>query len=466
MMKRILFQTISLLLALPLANGQTEIKLQLKNLRCDTVSIQAYNGEKKGRLVQAKPFAVELTFKSKARLEPGLYWVMGDSTVLCEFLLSPRESQKFTIQIDTGSVVFQNSAENTRNLEYVKRIGEYNRQFLAFDQEFKDAQRSMPQYMLKVFADSLSAKARRLNAEKTAWQQQTVRDNPNTLLGSVVQASIDIPEPPEEYYRNRDLYLQYYVQHFFDGFPWNDPDVFNTPVSDNKIGDFCNIIYQLDRPDLDTFVVATLDKAKSNEQSLYRLFDRLEKILGSITSPYKVEHTYIKMLQNMLAYPNLDENRQRRYERELKNINKNLAGDTVPDFRMVTATGDTLSLYDIQSEYMILYLQHPTCPTCREVRGRMAQFSALNSAIDKGNLKVLTVYFEDDPEVWAQYVRSPEANARYMHGWNFDQTIDEQMLYDTRTIPYMFLLDKNKRVVKKDLLVNEIEDFIRRLGLD
>ncbi len=465
-MKRIVFQTILLLLALPLAYGQAEIKLQLQNIRCDTVSIQAYNGEKKGRIVQAKPFARELTFKSKARLEAGLYWVMGDSTVLCEFLLSPHESQKFTINIDTGSVVFQNSPENTRNQEYAKRIGEYNLQFLAFDQEFKEAQHAMPQYMLKVFADSLTAKARRLNAERTAWQQQTVRDNPNTLLGSVVQASIDMPEPPEHYYRNKDLYQQYYVQHFFEGFPWNDPNVFNTPVSDNKIREFCNVIYQLDRPDLDTFVVAILDKAKTNEQSLYRLFDRMEKILGSITSPYKVEHTYIKMLQDMLAYPNLEENRKRRYGRELENINKNLAGDAVPDFRMVTAKGDTVSLYDIRSEYMILYLQHPTCPTCREVRGRMAKFSALNSAIDKGNLKVLTVYFEDDPEVWAQYLRSPEANAHYMHGWNFDQTIEDKMLYDTRTIPYMFLLDKNKRVVKKDLLVNEIEDYIKRLGLD
>ncbi len=465
-MKRTIFQTILLLTALPLAYGQTEIKLQLKNIRCDTVSIHAYNGEKKGHLVQTKPFAPELTFKNKARLEAGLYWVTGDSTVLCEFLLSPNESQKFTVYIDSDSVFFQNSAENTRNLEYVKRTGEYNRQFLALDQEFKEAQQTMPKYMLKVFADSLTAKARRLNAERAAWQRQMVLDNRNNLLGSVVQASIDMPEPPEEYYRNKDLYQKYYVQHFFDGFPWNDPNVFNTPVSDAKVKGFCDIIYQIDRPDLDTFVVDALDKAKTNEQSLYRLFDRMEKIIGSITSPYKVEHVYIKMLQNMLSYPKLDEDRRRRYERELKNINKNLAGDAVPDFRMVTATGDTISLYDIQSEYMILYLQHPTCPTCREVRGKMSRFPSLNSAIDNGNLKVLTVYFEDDPRVWEQYLRSPEANARYMHGWNFDQAIDDQMLYDTRTIPYMFLLDRNKRVVKKDLLANEIEDFIKRLGLD
>ena len=29
----------------------------------------------------------------------------------------------------------------------------------------------------------------------------------------------------------------------------------------------------------------------------------------------------------------------------------------------------------------------------------------------------------------------------------------------------MFLLDKDKRVIRKNILVNEIEDYIRKLGL-
>ena len=115
---------------------------------------------------------------------------------------------------------------------------------------------------------------------------------------------------------------------------------------------------------------------------------------------------------------------------------------------------------------MILYLQHPTCPTCREVRGRMANFPALNSAIAKGNLKVLTVYFEDDTNIWNNFIHSSEANPAYFHGWNFDQTIEEKHLFDTRTIPYMFLIDKDKKVIRKDILVNEIEDYIKRLGID
>lgn len=183
------------------------------------------------------------------------------------------------------------------------------------------------------------------------------------------------------------------------------------------------------------------------------------------SSPYKVEHTYIAMLKDAVTYPKLDENRQRRYTRELGFINKNLIGDTIPNFTMVMANGDTTSMYDIQSEYTILYLQHPTCPTCHQVRNRMKDFAKLNQAIESGRLKVVMVYFEDDPQVWSNYVNSREANPKYLHGWNFDQSIADNDLFDTRTIPYMFLLDKDKKVIKKDLLVNEIEPWIEYLRI-
>ena len=209
-----------------------------------------------------------------------------------------------------------------------------------------------------------------------------------------------------------------------------------------------------------------MEAAKVNETSFYEIFDRMEKILGSNVSPYKMENSYIKMLKYMLSYKNLETARKTRYEHELSIIDKNHTGDILPNFRIVMSNGDTTTFHQIKSDYMLLYLQHPTCPTCREVRGRMANFAALNSAIAKGNLKVLTVYFEDDANVWKNFIHSSEANPSYLHGWNFDQTIEENNLFDTRTIPYMFLIDKDKRVIRKDILVNEIEDYIKKLNLD
>lgn len=465
-MKRLVITSAFLIISILSCLAQMEIKVQVALEPYDSIKIESYNQEKQSKLSYSQPYSSEVTFKDKQSLPAGFYWIVGDTTKVGSFLISNNKNQKFTVIINNDTVIYQGSEENTNNVKYISKIQSYGMQMRALDEEFQQAQASLPQYMLRVLADSLTAKAKRINKAQEDYQLSVIHENQGNLLASIVQLARSIPEMPQEYYQNREMYQKFVVEHFFDHFPWNDPRIFNTPIADDKIKEFCNIIYQIDRKDLDTFVVAALNAARTNEKTLYLFYDKVEKILGSNISPYKVEHTYIKMLQNILTYPKLDENRTRRYGRELKTINKNLEGDQVPDFRIVMANGDTTSLYEIPCQYMLLYLQHPTCPTCREVRGKMANFPALNTAIAKGNLTVLTVYFEDDEQVWKNYLKSPEANPSYLHGWNFDQTIEDNELYDTRTIPYMFLLDKDKKVIRKDLLYNEIEDYVKKLKLD
>lgn len=411
------------------------------------------------------PFGSSVNLQDKESLKPGQYQILGDSTFLGVILIPSEKNQKFSLTIDGEDVIFANSKENTGYYDYLKGIAKFNERLDSLDREFKKAQQSMPQYMMKVFVDSLSANARRINEEMRHYQRNYAAAHPNTLLGSVVATSTFLEDPPQEVLANRQMFQKYYIEHFFDNFAWKDPRIFNTVVVEQKLKEFCNMIYQFDNPEYDTLIVATLNKAKVNQTSYEYLFDALEHVLGHNISPYKVEHTYIAMLKDALTYPKLDENRTRRYTRELGFIDKNHAGDTIPNFNMVLANGDTVSMYDIQSEYTLLYLQHPTCPTCHQVRNRMKDFDKLNRAIESGKLKVVMVYFEDDPQVWSNYIHSAEANPKYLQGWNFDQTIDDKNLFDTRTIPYMFLLDKDKKVIKKDLLVNEIEPYMDYLRI-
>lgn len=411
------------------------------------------------------PYSSSVTLQDKESLKPGMYEILGDSTYLAVIFIPSEKSQKFSLTIDGENVTFANSKENTAYYDYLRGMIGYNKRLDSLNEEFQRAQRTLPQYMLKVFVDSLSANARRINDEMRTYQRKTAAANKGTLMGSVVATATYLNDPPQEVVSDRHLFQSYYIEHFFDNFAWNDPRIFNTIVVEQKLKEICNMIYQYDNPEYDTFVVAALNQAKVNQTSYEYLFDALEHVLGSNISPYKVEHTYIAMLKDALAYPKLDENRKRRYTRELGFIDKNHAGDTVPDFRLVLANGDTTTFYAIESEYTLLYLQHPTCPTCHQVRNRMKGFDKLNRAIESGKLKVVMVYFEDDPKVWDNYIHSSEANPKYLQGWNFDQTIDDKDLFDTRTIPYMFLLDKDKVVIKKDLLVNEIEPYIDYLKI-
>ena len=464
-MKYTLTTAIMLMLALA-ATAQVNIHIDFKlDRQFDSVYVKSEAKLQTKKCLSA-PFGPSVTLQDKESLKPGMYDILGDSTFLGVILIPAEKNQKFSLKIDEEKVTFTNSKENTAYYSYLDDIETYTHKLDSLNEQFQQAQKSMPQYMLKVFVDSLSASARRINDEMRSFQHRTADANKGTLFGSVVATSTYLEDPPQEIVSDRRAFQRYYIEHFFDNFAWNDPRIFNTPIVEQKLKEYCNLIYQLDNPDYDTLVVAALNKAKINQTSYEYLFDALQYVLGRIVSPYKVEHTYIAMLKDALTYPKLNEDRKRHHTRELGFINKNLAGDTIPNFVMVLANGDTTTIYDIQSEYTILYLQHPTCPTCHNVRNMMKNFPKLNQAIESGRLKVVMVYFEDDPKVWSNYVNSSEANPKYVQGWNFDQSIADKDLFDTRTIPFMFLLDKDKKVIKKDLLYNEIEPYIEYLRIN
>lgn len=446
--------------------AQVNITLQFDvTQKIDSVSVQGYQSDTGFYKVLSKPYAKTLSIKEKKSLSPGLYFILCDSNMTAAFLISSAANQTFTVSIQDETFEYTGSVENQKYKEYLDQMNLFEMQMSALNQEFNDAKGRLPQYMLGPIVDTLNAKALRIKAATAKYQDEVIAENPGMLLASVIAASKEIPQPSKEISNNRMLLQEYYMQHYFDGFPWNDPRIFNTPIGDNKIKDFNSFIVQWRRKDLYPYVLSTLKAAKVNTESYYIFFDKLEKVIGDHASPYRVESVYIDMLKDMLTIPKLPELRKRHCMYEIGVIDKNHEGERANDFRIVTNTGDTTSLYEIQSEYLLLYLQHPTCPTCQRVRKLIADFPMLNKAIASGRLKVLTVYFEDELEIWNNYINSPEANPNYMHGWNFDQSIAEKNLYDTRAIPYMFILDKDKRILHKNVMENDLEDVIRQLHI-
>lgn len=458
--------TAILLLSLCPGFSQMEIHVKIDGVPCDSVKIQSYNWEKKSGTNLVLPYSSEIVFKQKQSLKPGLYWLTADTNHIASFIVASEKKQKLSMTYAGDSIAFDKNEENTRYQQYIKSMRGFDMQMAALDKEFQQS-KNLPQYMLRSLVDSLRARALRIMSAKNAYEQKVIAENPKSLLASIVSVNIELPEVPAEYYGQQDKIQEFVMTHFFENFPWNDPRIFNTSVCNDKLMYFCHdIVYQWDNPQLDTFVIQDLEKALSiNKESHLLFYDKLERELGFYMSNYKVEHTYIKMLQHILrTRPDVDKVRINFYEHELKAINKNLEGSVATNFRFVTSKGDTMSLLDFQSEYTLLLLHNPSCHTCREVRNKLAQDQLLNDAIATGRLNVLTMYVENDKRLWDNFLRV-EAAAHYKHGWNFDQTIENEDLYETRTIPYMFLLDKDKQVIRKNLLVDEVDMYIKFLGI-
>jgi hypothetical protein len=347
----------------------------------------------------------------------------------------------------------------------MKQMLAFDHQLRALDLEFQQLQQgSMPNYMMQAFRDTLRKKVERIDVEKRACQEKMMAENRGLLLASIIQSSLELPPPPKEYYKDRVKFYSFLSEHLFDNFPWEDERLLHTPILYNKFKTFGRQIFQLESEYAIPIVINVLNQSKISKNMYSALFDFLEHEFGYYKSLYRDEKLYIAMLRDILNMTDLDEThtlRHKYYERELSLISKNQSGDIALNFNILLSNGDTTTLHDMEAEFLMLYFQNPDCPTCGEFREKMKKMEILNGAIDSGKLKIVTIYFEKNENLWRNYLKT-RAIQNWIHGWNYDLQIEEKELYDIRTIPMIMFLDKNKKVIKKDLLSNEIEDWVKR----
>ena len=440
-----------------------DIKVSFNTKHYDSLHLKAYDGKKEFVDLQALPYAKTVSFKGKKSLEPGIYLLAGDTIGITEILISDSKAQQFSIVEKDSAVKFVNSPENEANQQYMQEVKEYEKRLYQLDVEFREMQsNNLPQYMMQPFVDSLMARAIRIGEEKKAFQLSKAEQYKQYLLGSIIKSTMEMPTPSREIYSNQRQMQMYVANHLYDNYAWEDDRMINTPIAVNKHKQFANILYYLDYEAAEPYLRAALEAAHANDKVYFSFFDKMEEILGATKSIYRVEGLYIIMLKDALAYDKTDKVRKTRYEAELKHVDKNLDGSILPNFNLLMSNGDTTTLYDIKSPYMLLYFQHPECPTCRQVRTTMKDYPMLNKAIEDGKIVVLTVYFEKSHSVFENYLKT-EANPKWLHSWNYDNQIEKEELFYLVTIPYMFLVDKDKRVIKKDILYNEIEDYVKKL---
>jgi hypothetical protein len=85
---------------------------------------------------------------------------------------------------------------------------------------------------------------------------------------------------------------------------------------------------------------------------------------------------------------------------------------------------------------------------CREVKESLLSSPQLNVLAERGKLKVLVLYPDADLEAWREHLSDyPDS---WINGYDANQSITKENLYDLRAIPALYLLDSQKRVMAKD----------------
>ena len=144
----------------------------------------------------------------------------------------------------------------------------------------------------------------------------------------------------------------------------------------------------------------------------------------------------------------------------LKAALKNRPGTTAADFSYTDRKGRVTSLRATPvNDLLLLIFYDPDCESCREVITYLSHNEAVSELVADGTLKILTIYSGGDRELWDSTSVIPEA---WTDGFDTGR-ISSENLYILRASPTIYLLDRNKTILQKDLPPAMVVPYINSL---
>lgn len=183
-----------------------------------------------------------------------------------------------------------------------------------------------------------------------------------------------------------------------------------------------------------------------------------EKYLYEPNSPMRSEEYFISVLEQMMDSKRLTGYEKIRPADRLAQAHKNRPGMKAADFSYVTPQGKTGRMSGINADYTLLFFYDPDCSNCRQYEQILSEIPAFVEMQEKGILRVLAVYPDDNEEEWL--LKSSHMPRGWIVGWNKQGDIRNKTLYEIRATPTLYLLDKQKKVILKDTSIDPLIQYL------
>ncbi len=446
------------------------IKVRVKNQPAPVkIYLKIYDGEKFSAidsLLSDGDGNVE--FRSDEPLAKGMYSAGTEGKNEVDFFIDNTGDQHFSVVFDPEYVQqtlsFKGTPENEAFVRHLKMMDGIRRQIRQLQMRM---QQNL-QYPDSVRA--IKASARKLQVETEAKIHELEKQFPGSLLALYLKTSKDpaIPEPSVPFVTaNREQLLQQYyysqtVAHYFDNFDFSDNRLIKLPVLKQKMMYYFT---QLLVPQPDT-LIARLDQLLSGTsinppvhlwsiKYLYNLF-RESPFPGLTGISVYIAEKYI------IANPGMfnDSAFVARIKTRVEKAKLNPVGSTVTNLVLQNPDGQTIELNKLRAPVTILYFFNPGCDACHAITDKL---SAVYSVYRKKGLAVFAVYVDRNRDEWIKFIESKELD--WVNVFDMEGTQGIEQKFDVNAIPMIYLLDKNKKVVGKDIPVEALESYLKSAGL-
>jgi thiol-disulfide isomerase/thioredoxin len=412
-------------------------------------------------------------FSGSKKLVQGLYILYFPNGSYFEIIMG--EDQHFSLETDTSNYV--------KNL---KVIGSPDNEIFIDFQHYMLGKRLAANKLQARLTDSLDEKEKKkiqneltdLGKEHIAKVNSINEKHPDLFVSTFLKATVDI-EVPETLQDSVIKRYQYYKAHYFDNFDLSDVRLLYTPLYEDKLNYYLDKVV-LQMPDsLIPEIDMVVEKSRS-DSALYRfvlitLFNKYGKsqYMGMdavqvhiaekyyITDSWWSDQKFINELKERVAIlsPLL-----------IGKVAPNVQLRYVPSEHFIQAANDTalkrfphagsfFSISDIDADFTVLIFWEATCSHCKKVVPDL--YRIYQDTLKAMNVKVIavsTLFGSDGKEKWIDFVNNHKLYD-WVNAWNpYDYKFKE--IYDVRSTPQIFVLNKNKEIIGKKIGAENVVDLI------
>ena len=195
---------------------------------------------------------------------------------------------------------------------------------------------------------------------------------------------------------------------------------------------------------------------KSGEHA-YEIAKMAENWLYSDSAAYRSDELYSIFVDGAVANKKIPAEKRRYFEAQKKILDNSSVGKVVPDIELTKADGSKTGFFADSSSYTLVFIYENDCLDCTFARVRLSADMVLNQLNDAGVVRVVSLYAGEPDAAFSTAVTS------FPESWINVASPETASYFDMRLKPAIYYLDKDHKIIGKELSVDNILNAFGKL---
>jgi len=463
----------------PTSKSETthKIKVQVHGIKDTTVYLANYYGNKLFYNDTAKADSKgNFEFSGKPFNEGGKYAIVVPGPKFFEFLVDDKDIQLETnVNNFVGTMKVIKSENNRIFFDYIKFINDKRNERAPMDTALARGGLSAKD------EESLKKQINAMNDQVVVRQNEIVTKHGNELIGKLIKMTLEseVPEVPEGV-SDPNWRYNYYIAHFWDNTDLSDPRLVRDQQIHRKLEQFITqALVQI--PDS---VIQAQDRFLASCKANYELTKYAIHFFTYTAEKSQImcmDKVFVHMVDRYYKTGVVDwikEDQMTKIISASDDKRYTLCGNKAVNLILPdTSEKKWVNLFDIKADYTIIAVWESSCGHCKKEMPKLHDFykrwkskgveiyaigndfenKEWKETIDKEKYEWINV--SDNPQI----NKADSARTLILKGITTLESLNFRKTYDITSTPKIYVLDKDKTIIAKQLNTEQIEELLVRL---